>query len=122
MTNFKIAKVDFVGMVGSKGSKEYFFKTDIRTLKLGDKVVVNSKDSLATANFKGYVNAINGVPEKWIVQKIDMTAHNRKMKEEEKKNAERETSLKAIGSQIEQAQILLEQLYQAHAKLKSKIY
>lgn len=83
----------FVGVVtfpdtkvhSSAYGKKYNFLTDIQGLKVGDKLVVDTQNGVTIAEFVAY-DALGfgetGVktPTKWIIQKIDMEAHEVRIK------------------------------------------
>ena len=83
----------FVGVVtfpdtkihSSAYGKKYNFLTDIQGLKVGDKLVVDTQNGITIAEFVAY-DALGfgetGVkaPTKWIIQKVDMEAHEARVK------------------------------------------
>lgn len=52
----KVAAVSFYGIEGSVNTKHYYFLTDIKDLKNGDYVFVDSAGTHCVGEFKGYVN------------------------------------------------------------------
>lgn len=100
----KIAKVDFVGMIGGHNHNVYNFYTNDCTLEYGDKVVVHSNNGLAIGNFKGYEESDTVVPEKWIIQKIDLSHHN-KREEDKKRLVELKNKMHAKRKKAEEIQI-----------------
>jgi len=75
-----VARITFPGTTYS-AEKKYNFQTSILDLEKGDKVVVDTVNGLVIAEFDSYDELGFGesgvkVPSKWVVQKIDVTAHN----------------------------------------------
>lgn len=71
MENVKFAMVEFSETPG----REYAFFTDMKVLKDGDKVVVDTAVGIKIAEFKRYVDEFpfaHARKAKWIVQKVDM--------------------------------------------------
>lgn len=97
-----VAKVKFIQDVNTNydsfREKEYNFQTDIEDLVLGDSLVVETVNGLRIAKFTGYIDLGFGInlesvtyPSKWVIQKIDLSTHNKR-----KENAERVEKLKIM--------------------------
>lgn len=77
-----VALITFPLTSGTFGTpKKYNFQTSILDMVKGDKVVVDTVNGLVIAEFDSYDELGFGetgakVPSKWVVQKIDVTAHN----------------------------------------------
>lgn len=58
--------------------KDYCFLTDIKTLKIGDLVVVETIRGFNVGKFIGYVShfPVDLKKAQWVVQKVDLTKHN----------------------------------------------
>ena len=67
----KTVEVKFEGSYG----KTYNYLTDLENLKLGDKVIVDSSNGLGIANVIQYTDKTDSTWNSWIVQKIDLEAH-----------------------------------------------
>ncbi|WP_324658944.1 hypothetical protein [Bacillus cereus] len=64
-------------------SKKYVFKNDITDLVIGDKVVVETANGLSVATISGFLET-SKIGTKFVVQKIDMVAHNNRLEKEKK--------------------------------------
>lgn len=66
--------------------KQYEFKTDIEDLQEGDVVVVDSALGLGLASFIEYREApkYKGDGWKWIIQRVDLTAHKARIAAEQR--------------------------------------
>lgn len=61
-------------------SKEYVFLTDLK-LEEGDSVVVDTRHGLTVAKFVDYTSEpFTSIGLKWIVQKIDLKAHENRLR------------------------------------------
>jgi len=97
----KIAVVRFPNQYGQ--SKKYEFKTDIE-LQVGDKVVCDTAMGYTVADVVE-IKEDSSIAKKWIVSKIDLTAHLIRL-EKEKKLAEIKAKLDRKRKEIEEMQIL----------------
>lgn len=61
----------------------YDFLTDIEDLKKGDQVVVESSRGLGIATVQAIKNH-SAKATKWVVQRVDLEAHNERIEREEK--------------------------------------
>jgi hypothetical protein len=91
-------KVGVVNFEGNYSYKEYNFITNIEGLEKGDEVVVDTQKGLAVAQFirynpDGFGETGVKLPAKWIIQKIDLKAHNERI--------EKEKELKKLKTQME---------------------
>ena len=84
--------------------KYYTFLTSDETLEVGDKVVAETVHGLVIGTVKGYA-IDNAKATKWIIQKIDMSAH-----EERQANKKRVAAIKkklaARRKEIEEQEVL----------------
>lgn len=99
------AVVTFYGNCASISKKKYYFLTNIQGLQKGDKLVVHTIQGLVVASFIEYVTQdkledIGMKPEKWVIQKINLTEHNKRMEEEEKRK-EKKARLLALQKELE---------------------
>lgn len=64
--------------------KSYQFLTDIEDLQAGDTVVVDTKNGLVVAKFESYneVKKSGLASLKWIVQKVDLDSHKKRLEDE----------------------------------------
>lgn len=90
--------------------KSYHFLTDLEDLKVGDLVVVDTRNGFQLAEVEKYVTSkkldsldING---KWVVQKIDMEQHFARVAKE-KKMAELKAKMDSRRQQIQEYQLLV---------------
>lgn len=70
--------------------KSYQFLTDIEGLQQGDQVVVDTKNGFVIAEVEGYEEqnpAIKITDFKWVVQKVDLTAHQERIEKQRRVNA-----------------------------------
>lgn len=87
-------------------SKLYQFLTDIEDLKSGDKVVVDTKNGLTIAT----VDSIGDNPNpgikafKWVVQKVDLSAHEARI-ERERQLAALTRKMQARKQELQEIQI-----------------
>lgn len=64
-----IAKVSFYGINGSTVQKQYNFYTNIKTLRAGDKIIVDSRGVETEAEFVKYIENPQSYPTKWVIRK-----------------------------------------------------
>lgn len=76
-----VVAVRFEGTYG----KEYHYLTSEGDLQRDDKVVVDSANGLGIAIVEGYANHSQKA-SRWVVQKIDFTAHQQRKEKEKKMN------------------------------------
>lgn len=81
--------------------KSYSFKNDIAGLEEGDKVVVDTARGLQVAEVLGFKDVCKSAT-KYIVQKIDLDAHQKRLEKEEK--------ARAIRAKLEKRRKELEEL------------
>jgi hypothetical protein len=81
----KVAVVTFpdTDRFSSSFGKEYNFVTDIEELKKGDTLVADTINGLKIVNFVKYDDLGFGetgvkTPSRWVIQKIDIEAHNKR--------------------------------------------
>ena len=81
----KLANVRFE----SNPFKTYQFLTDIEDLKESDQLVVDTRNGLTVAQFESYSDTKKpGLTNlKWIVEKIDLERHEKRMENERRLNA-----------------------------------
>ncbi|MBO0569974.1 hypothetical protein [Clostridium botulinum] len=74
-------KVAMVKFLRGSFDQEYSYKTDIEDLKNGDVLVVEANNSYSIAIFQRYSETKSRVKQatKWVVQKVDIEAHEAKM-------------------------------------------
>ncbi|BDR75247.1 hypothetical protein [Clostridium tetani] len=74
-------KVAIVRFPRGSFNQDYSYKTDIENLKEGDVLVVEANNSYAIAIFQRYSEIKSRVEQatKWVVQKVDIEAHEAKM-------------------------------------------
>lgn len=128
-----VARITFPGTTYS-AEKKYNFQTSILDLEHGDKVVVDTVNGLVIAEFDSYDDLGFGetgikVPSKWVVQKIDVTAHNTRveaqiklekikaMMEARRKKSEEITVYKILAQQDPEMQKLLDEYNLANGVL-----
>jgi predicted GTPase len=94
----KIASVTFIHY----NMKSYDFFTDIEDLKAGDTVVVDTQNGLQLAKVDMvYTEKTPGRATKWVVAKVDLSAHEARL-EREKKAAELRKKLEARRKKLEE--------------------
>ncbi|HDR3499677.1 TPA: hypothetical protein QCN48_005142 [Bacillus toyonensis] len=64
-------------------SKKYVFKNDIEGLAVGDKVVVETANGFSVATINNFLET-SKIGTKFVVQKIDVEAHNTRLEKEKK--------------------------------------
>jgi predicted GTPase len=86
--------------------KSYQFLTDIEGLQQGDLVVVDTRNGFAIAQIEGYEEIEKpGLKElKWVVQKVDLTAHQERMEKQRRLNALKR-KMESRKKQLEEFQI-----------------
>lgn len=62
----------------SSFSKTYAYKTNIRDLKIGDLLLVQTQDSYGIATFVEYTTA-EKLATKWVVQRLDVSEFENKL-------------------------------------------
>ncbi|NFC86282.1 hypothetical protein EXN13_00920 [Clostridium botulinum] len=74
-------KVAMVKFLRGSFDQEYSYKTYIEDLKNGDILVVEANNSYSIAIFQRYSGTKSRVKQatKWVVQKVDIEAHEAKM-------------------------------------------
>ena len=82
----KVAVVTFpdTDRFSSSFGKEYNFVTDLADLQKGEKVVVDTANGLKVVDFVRYDDLGFGetgvkTPSRWVIQKIDIEAHNKRI-------------------------------------------
>lgn len=82
LSNIKFAAAQFP----DTPFQNYVFVTDIRTLQIGDPVVVDTINGLKVATFKGYVSkfpaSIPVAKARWVIQKVDLNKHKERSMQE----------------------------------------
>lgn len=68
--DFKCVGVKFADNFGTLSEKTYSFVTNIKTLKKGDQVVVDTRYGLKVGVVDGY-KEMTDIATKWVIQKID---------------------------------------------------
>jgi hypothetical protein len=91
------------------GYKNYSFRNDIQDLEVNDTVVVDTAQGYQLATVVGF-QELTKVATKWVVQKVDLTAHVERLDKEKKK--------KLLKDKMEQRRKKLEEIeiYKALAK------
>lgn len=100
-------------LITFKGNTSYIhyeFKNDIVGLEEGDKVVVDTVHGLTVGTVQGFKDPAKSKATKWVVQKIDTTAHEARL--------EKERKLSDIKAKLEERRKKLEkfEVYQLLAK------
>ena len=101
----KYANIAFEDSRGRQRDEIYVYLVDIENLKCGDYVVVETRGTLTAARFVSYTNRnpLDSEITKWVVQKVDMKTHkkrienNRKLIEIKSKMLERVQELEELN-------------------------
>lgn len=97
-----------VQFLDSPFSSAYVFLTDIEDLKVNDLVVVDTRNGFKLASVDAYVDAppesVSTETLKWVIQKVDLTAHNERI-ERERKMAALKRKMDARRKQLQEIEI-----------------
>ncbi|MHC5291058.1 hypothetical protein ACYSTM_21120 [Bacillus licheniformis] len=96
-------KCVLVSFEDSFSNKQYAFKNDIEGLEVGDKVVVDTVHGFVVATV-AKLDHQHSKATKYVVQKIDVEAHQKRV-EKENKIKEIRSKLEARRKQLEEIQI-----------------
>lgn len=95
-------------------SKKYVFRNDIADLQIGDKVVVETQHGFSVGTVKSFLET-SKIGTKFVVQKIDVEAHNKRL--------EREKKLATVKAKMEERRQKLQEIeiYKILAKEDSEM-
>lgn len=96
-----IVAVDFNSAFSNK---LYHFKCDIEGIDVGDKVVVDTANGLAVAEVAKVITEGSNKATKWVVDKIDMSAHEARL-EKQKKLEELKEKMEQRRKEIQEFEI-----------------